>query len=109
MHSSIGGWHGLAGWSFRGFPEASAGVWADDGANSVSPAGSPLAVTNLCLAELRPVPEISGAQGFSVVLGAEAGRAVVLGDGGAFQADQAGRTARCGRRVQAALISFADS
>ena len=29
--------------SFRRFPEAGAGLWADDGANSVSNAGSPFA------------------------------------------------------------------
>src|SRR5882757_4511974 len=99
MRSSNGGWHGLAGWGFRGFPEASAGLWADDGANSVSHAGSSVAAANLCLAELRSVPEISGAEGFFEVLGRTAGRTVVLGDGGPFQADQAGRTARRRRRL----------
>src|SRR5258708_37789499 len=52
--------HGLAGWGFRGLPETGAGLWADDGANSVSDAGSPLALTNLRLAELRSVPEFPG-------------------------------------------------
>src|SRR6185295_19977930 len=95
MRSSNGGWHGLAGWGcFRRFPEAGAGLRADDGANSVSHAGSSLAVTNLCLAELRSVSEISGAEGLSRVLGRKAGGPAVLGDGGAFQADQAGRTTR---------------
>src|ERR1700676_1465399 len=103
MRSSNGGWHGLAGWGFRGFPEASAGLWADDGANSVSDAGSSLAVTNLRLAELRSVPEFPGAEGFSQLLGNVAGRPAVCRHRGAFQADQAGRTARGRRRVQAAL------
>src|SRR5450432_1625760 len=103
MRSSNGGWHGLAGCSFRGFPEASAGVWADDGADSVSVAGSSLAFTNLCLAKLRSVSKISGAEGFSQLLGEIAGRTVVLGHGRAFQADQARRTARHRRRVPAAL------
>src|SRR5258705_4422278 len=104
MHSSNGGWHGLAGWGFRGFPETGAGLWADDGADSVSDAGSSLALTNLCLAELRSVSEFSGAEGFSLVLAAEARRSAVLRHRCAFQADQACRTARRRRRVQTALI-----
>src|SRR6478672_6810838 len=104
MRSSNGGWHGLAGWGFRGFPETGAGLWADDGANSVSDAGSSLAPTNLCLAELRPVSEFPGAEGFSLVLAAEAGRPAVLRHRCAFQADQACRTARRRRRLPAALI-----
>src|SRR3979490_1443078 len=103
MRSSNGGWHGLAGWGFRGFPEASAGLWADDGANSVSHAGSSLAAANLYLAELRSVPEISGAEGFSRVLGGEARRSAILRHRGAFQVDQAGRTARRRRRLPVAL------
>src|SRR3982074_882790 len=103
MRSSNGGWHGLAGWGFRGFPEAGAGLWADDGANSVSHAGSSLAAANLRLAELRSVPEISGAEGLSRLLGGKAGGPVVPRHGAAFQADQAGRTARRRRRVKAAL------
>ena len=39
--------------------------------------------------ELRSVSEIPGAEGLFGVLAGEAGRAAVLGDGGAFQADQA--------------------
>src|ERR1700736_4394168 len=104
MRSSNGGWHGLAGWGFRGFPEASAGLWADDGANSVSDAGSSLAVTNLCLAELRSVSEFAGAEGLSQLLGNVAGRPAVCRHRGAFQADQAGGAARGRRRVSAALI-----
>src|SRR5450755_3750213 len=92
MRSSNGGWHGLAGWGFRGFSEAGAGLRADDGANSLSHAGSSLAAANLRLAKLRSVSEISGAEGLSLILGKVAGRTVVLGDGGAFQADQACRT-----------------
>src|ERR1700721_341669 len=79
MRSSNGGWHGLAGWGFRGFPEAGAGLWADDGANSLSTARSSLAVTNLCLAELRSVSEIPGAKGFPRLLGRETRRPFVLG------------------------------
>src|SRR6476646_674846 len=106
MRSSNGGWHGLAGWGFRGFPETGAGLWADDGANSVSDAGSSLALTNLCLAELRSVSEFPGTEGFSLVLAAEARRPAVLRHRGALQADQASRTARRRRRVQAALSGF---
>src|SRR5712691_6317215 len=104
MRSSNGGWHGLAGWGFRGFPETGAGLWADDGANSVSNAGSSLVAANLCLAELRSVSKISGAEGFPQLLGKVAGGTVVLGDGRSLQADQARRTARRRRRVPAALI-----
>src|ERR1700686_1676679 len=104
MRSLNGGWHGVAGWGFRGFPEAGAGLRADDGANSVSDAGSSLASANLRLAELLSVSEISQAEGFPCLLGRAAGRSFVLGDGGPFQADQARRTARRRRRVPAALI-----
>src|SRR5260370_26658019 len=104
MRSSNGGWHGLAGWScFRRFPEAGAGLRADDGANSLSDAGSSLAAADLCLAELRPVSEIPGAEGFSGLLAGKARRPLVLGHAGAFQADQARRAARRRRCVQAAL------
>src|SRR6185437_15175302 len=73
MRSSNGGWHGLAGWNcFRRFPEAGAGLRADDGGNSLSTAGSSLAATDLRLAELRSVSEISGAEGFPGVLAGEA-------------------------------------
>src|SRR5450432_645647 len=106
MRSSNGGWHGVAGWGFRGFPEAGAGLWADDGADSLSDAGSPLAAANVRLAELRSVSEISGAEGFSVFLGEGTGRTAVLGDGSPFQADQARRIARRRRRVPAALIGL---
>src|SRR5580692_3493120 len=61
MHSINGGWHGLAGWCFRRLPETGAGLRADDGGNSLPDAGSSLVAANLCLAELRSVPEISGA------------------------------------------------
>src|SRR6267378_523799 len=104
MRSSNGGKHGLAGWGFRGLPEAGAGLRADDGANSLSHAGSSLVAANLCLAELRSVSQISGAEGFPQLLGKVAGGTVVLGDGRSLQADQARRTARRRRRVPAALI-----
>src|SRR5271170_1013910 len=104
MRSSNGGWHGLAGWGcFRRFPETGAGLWADDGANPLSNAGSSLAVTDLRLAELRSVSEIPGAEGFPRLLAGKARGAVVLGAGGAFEADQARRTARRRWRLPAAL------
>src|SRR3954469_19163032 len=106
MRSSNGGWHGLAGWGcFRRFPEALSGLWSDDGSNSLSNAGSSLVAADLCLAKLRSVSEVSGAEGFSQLLAGKAGRSAVFGHGGPFQADQAGRAARRRRRVQAALIS----
>src|SRR5438874_13161577 len=104
MRSCKGGWHGLAGWDcFRRFPETGAGLRADDGRNSLPDAGSSLAAPDLCLAELRYVSEVSGADGFPGVLAGEARRSAAFGDGRAFQADQAGRAARGGRRVPAAL------
>src|SRR5258708_7571015 len=103
MRSSNGGWHGLAGWCFRGFPETGAGLRADDGANSVSDARSSLASANLRLAELRSVSEFSGLEGLSFVLASEARRPAVRRHRCAFQADQACRTACRRRRVPAAL------
>src|SRR5260370_21840131 len=103
MRSSNGGWHGLAGWGFRGFPETGAGLWDDDGANSVSEAGSSVAPANLRLAKLRYFSEFSGAEGFSLVLATEARRPAVRRHRCALQADQARRAARRRRRVSAAL------
>src|SRR3981081_1660449 len=103
MRSSNGGWHGLGGWCFRGFPETGAGLRADDGANSVSDARSPVITANLRLAKLRSVSEFSGAEGFSLVLAAEARRPAVRRHRRALQADQACRAARHRRRVPAAL------
>src|SRR5258707_14768245 len=94
MRSSNGGKHGLAGWGFRGFPEAGAGLRADDGADFISDAGSCLTAANLRLAKLRSVSEFSGAEGFSLLLGGKARRPAVRCHGRAFQADQARRTAR---------------
>src|SRR4051812_34659077 len=104
MRSSNGGWHGLAGWGcFRRFPETGVGLWADDGADPLSHAGSPVLAADLCLAELRSVSEISGVEGLSRLLDRKARRTALLSNGGTFQADQAGRTARRRRRVPAAL------
>src|SRR5665647_488428 len=97
-------WHGLAGWGFRGFQETGAGLRADNGGNSVSDAGSSVVVANLRLAKLRSVSEFSGAEGFSLLLAAEARRPALRGHRRALQADQACRTARRRRRVPAALI-----
>src|SRR5579864_656411 len=107
MRSVNGGWHGVAGWGywFRGFSEAGAGLRADDGADSLPVARSPLAAADLRLAELRPVSEIPGAAGLPALLAGEARRSPVLGHGGAFQADQAGGAARRRRRVPPALTS----
>src|ERR1700733_1788300 len=103
MRSSNGGWHGLAGWGFRRFSETGAGLWADDGANYLSHAGSSLAAANLHLAKLRSVSEFSGAEGFSLVLAANARGTSVRRHHRPFQADQARRVARRRRRVPAAL------
>src|SRR3954453_14234948 len=104
MRSCKGGWHGLAEWSrFGRFPETAAGLRNDDGADSLSDAGSSLAAPDLRLAGLRHVSEISGAEGFPGVLAGKARRTASIGDSGALQADQAGRVARGRRRVPAAL------
>src|ERR1700722_8739678 len=105
MRSLNGGWHGLAGWGFRGLSEAGAGLRADDGANSLSHAGSSLVAADLRLAELRSVSEFSGAEGFSRLLAAKARRTAVRRHGRAVQADPAGRTARRRWRVPVALSS----
>src|SRR3981081_2318042 len=86
--------------------EGGAGLRADDGANPVSDAGPSRIAADLCLAELRSVSEIPGAEGFPRLLAGKARWPPVLGHGRAFQADQAGRTARRRRRVQAALIGM---
>src|SRR5215470_3436228 len=104
MRSFNGGWHGLAGWGcFRRLPETSAGLRSDDGADSLSDAGSPVVAADLRLAELRSVSEISGATGLSRLLAGKARGAAVLGDGGAFAADQAGRAAGGERGFPSAL------
>src|SRR5689334_3355052 len=90
MRSSNGGWHGLAGWGFRRFPETGAGLRADDGGNPVSDARSPLAATDLRLAKLRFVSQFSSAQGLSVFLAAKARRSALRCHRRAFQIDQAG-------------------
>src|SRR5713226_2169806 len=104
MRSSNGGWHGCAGWDcFRRFPEAGGGLRADDGANSLSDAGSPVALTKLRLAELRSVSEIPCAAGFPRLLAGKARRPATLRHRGALQADQARRAPRRRWRVPAAL------
>src|ERR1700742_872917 len=104
MRSCKGGQHDVAGWGrFRRLPETGAWVWADHGRDPLPDAGSSFDPSELCLAELRPVSEISGAEGFPEVLGREAGRPAVQGDGGAFQADQACGIAHRRRRVPVAL------
>src|SRR5204863_3621759 len=104
MRSLNGGWHGLAGWGcFRRFPEASAGLRSDDGANSLSNARSSVAAADIRLAELRHVSEIPGAAGFPRFLAGKARGAAVLCHRGAFAADQAGGASRRERSVSAAL------
>src|SRR6202046_5403764 len=102
MHSrNLEGWHCLAGWRFRRLPETGAGLWADDGGNSLPDAGSSLAAANIRLAELRSVSEIPGATGFPRLLAAKTRGTALFGPRRTFQADQACRTARRRRRVPA--------
>src|SRR6202021_1290703 len=88
MRSSNGGWHGLAGWGFRGFPETGAGLWADDGGNSLSDARSSIIAANIRLEKLRSVSEFSGAEAFSLVLAATARRPALPRHRHPFQAAQ---------------------
>src|SRR6516165_18425 len=91
MRSRNGGCNGFAGCGcFRRLPETGAGLRADDGGDPLSDAGSSLTAADLCLAELRSVSEISGAAGLPLLLANEARGPLVQGDGGAFEADQAG-------------------
>src|SRR3954453_23801252 len=99
MRSSNGGWHGLAGWGFRGLSEAGAWLRANDGGNPLSAAGSPLAAANLHVAGLRSVSELPGAKGLPVLLAAEGVKTAVRGQGRSVQADQTSRTPRRRRRV----------
>src|SRR5438309_132740 len=108
MRSSNGGWHGLAGWGFRGFPETGTWLWADDGGNPVSDAGPSVPATDLRLAELRPVSEFSGAKGFPLFLAEKARRPALRRHGGAFETDQARRIARSGWRLPPALTHWLD-
>src|ERR1700752_3132920 len=89
-----GGSHGFAGWGFRGLSETGAGLWADDGRDPLSDAGSSLAAADLRLAELRPVSEIPRAAGLPAVLAGQARGTAIFGPRGALQADQARGTAR---------------
>jgi len=66
-------------------------------------AGSPLAAAKLCLAGLRSLPGISGAQQIPEFLAGDLGRPVALGHRGACAFDQACRDPRDRRRVPAAL------
>src|SRR4051812_33423407 len=104
MRSCKGGWHGLAEWSrFGRFPETAAGLRNDDGADSLSDAGSSLAAPDLRLAGLRHVSEISGGEGFPGVLGGKAPRTASLGYKGALQGYQARRVGGGWRRVPASF------
>src|ERR1700716_3369559 len=103
MRSSNGGWHGLAGWGFRGFQETGAWLLADDSASFEAHARPSLAIANLRRSKLRSVPEFPGAEGLSLLLARKARRPAVRCHRCAFQADQACRTARGRRRVPAAL------
>src|ERR1035438_2123257 len=103
MRSSNGGWHGLAGWGFRRLPETGAGLWADDGGNSLPDARSSLTAADIRLAELRSVSELPRAEGFSQFLAGETRRTALRRHRRPLQADQARRAARRRWRVPAAL------
>src|SRR5580704_10671708 len=78
-------------------------LWPDHGQYPLPAAGSSLAATDLCLAGLRSLPELSGAQQIPQFLAGKARGSAALGDGGACAADQARGNPRHRRRVPAAL------
>src|SRR6516164_412495 len=93
-----GGDHGVAGLSAAAWR-----LWVDHSQHSVPAAGSPLAAAKLCLAGLRSLPGISGAQQIPQFLARDLGRPVALGHRGARAVDQACRDPSDRRRVPAAL------
>src|SRR4051812_4401222 len=95
--------YGNKGTGFKRLPKAAGRLRADNRSNPLPTSRPPVASSDLCLAELRPVPEIPGASALSRLLGREARRAVAFGDGRAFQADQAGGASGDWEGVQAAL------
>src|SRR5262245_45177720 len=77
--------------------------------NSLSASRPSVAPADLCLAGLRPVSAVSGAQPVSGVLARKARGTVVLGDRRALAPDQARGAARHRRRISFALTSVADA
>src|SRR5262249_24124376 len=77
--------------------------------NSLSASRPSVAPADLCLAGLRPVSAVSGAQPVSGVLARKARGTVVLGDRRALAPDQARGAARHRRRISYALTSVADA
>src|SRR5215510_10339433 len=85
-------------------PQAARRIRVDHGADTLPAPRSPGAAADLCVAGLRSLPQVPGAQPLSRLLAGEAGRAAALGDGGAFPPDQTRRDP-CGEwRVPATLM-----
>src|SRR5579862_6255259 len=97
--AGIGGHYGVARVS-----QSARRLWIDHRQYPLSAARSPVAVTDLCLAGLRSLPELSGAEQIPQFLAGEARGAAALGHGGACAADQARRDPRRRRRVPAELV-----
>ncbi len=87
----------------RGLQEAARRLWPDNGRNPVPSSRSPLAAAILRLAELRPVSELSGAEGLSRLLAGQAGRPAGRRHRRAFKAGEARRAESDRRGVPAAL------
>src|SRR5215475_2155018 len=102
------GIHGIsATWNQRihlqGFPPRARRLWPHYGANPLPAAGSSFTAADLCLAGLRLVSTISGAEPLSGVLAGEARGTALLRHGRPLAADQARGTALDRRRVPFAL------
>src|SRR5438552_15274733 len=88
------------------FSPPARGLRPHDRANPLSAPRPSLAPPDVCLAGLRPVSEVPGAQSLSGVLARKARGTLVLGDCRAFAADQARRAARNRRRISFALTAL---
>src|SRR5581483_3435543 len=98
----IGGHYGVTGVS-----QSARRLWIDHRQHLVPASRSPMAAADLCLAGLRSLPELSGAEQIPQFLAGEARGSAALGNGGPRQADPPGRNPLRRRRVPAALKSAA--
>src|ERR671922_1447358 len=102
------GIHGISATRNQGvpiqrFPPPARRLWPHHGANPLPPPRSSVPAADLCLAGLRSVSALSGAQPLSGVLAGEARGTSLLRHGGPLAADQARGASRDRRRVPFAL------
>src|SRR5215510_9206041 len=89
------------------FPPSARRLWPHHSADPLPAPRPSFPAANLCLAGLRLVPAISGAQPLSGVLAGETRRTTLLGHGRPLATHQARRVACDQRRVPSALTSNA--